>query len=501
MLFNSIQYAIFLPVVFAVYWLLPHKFRWPLLLAASYYFYMSWNPKYVVLILFTTVVSYAAALLIERCQTKRRKRAVLTLALIVCLGVLFVFKYFNFFFAALESAFRLLAIPVHPITLQLILPVGISFYTFQTLSYVVDVYRGGAAERNFGVYATFVSFFPQLVAGPIERSENLLPQIRARHIFDYDQAMLGAKLIVVGLFKKLLIADAAAGYVDRVFANVYSYTGFPLVLAAFFFALQIYGDFSGYSDIAIGTAKLFGIDLMTNFRSPYFSASVKEFWSRWHISLSTWFKDYVYIPLGGNRCAKPRKYFNLLVTFLASGLWHGANWTYIAWGAIHGAAQIAEDLLKGVLKPLRENKIGHWVAVFLVFVFCNVTWIFFRAASIQDALYSILRRCKQKNWKPILISTPLLPEYWKEAQNQGSEHLKVFYSIVNQAATEMNIPYYDYSTDERFANRYDLFMNTDHLNRYGADEFEKILCKEVLPDFLREEPFDISQQQGLQPYN
>ena len=386
-LFNSIQYAIFLPVVFAVYWLLPHKFRWPLLLAASYYFYMSWNPKYVVLILFTTVVSYAAALLIERCQTKRRKRAVLTLALIVCLGVLFVFKYFNFFFAALESAFRLLAIPVHPITLQLILPVGISFYTFQTLSYVVDVYRGGAAERNFGVYATFVSFFPQLVAGPIERSENLLPQIRARHIFDYDQAMLGAKLIVVGLFKKLLIADAAAEYVDRVFANVYSYTGFPLVLAAFFFALQIYGDFSGYSDIAIGTAKLFGIDLMTNFRSPYFSASVKEFWSRWHISLSTWFKDYVYIPLGGNRCAKPRKYFNLLVTFLASGLWHGANWTYIAWGAIHGAAQIAEDLLKGVLKPLRENKIGHWAAVFLVFVFCNVTWIFFRAASIQDALY------------------------------------------------------------------------------------------------------------------
>ena len=390
MLFNSVAFAIFLPIVFIVYWALPHKFRWPLLLIASYYFYMSWNPRYVVLILLTTVVSYAAAILIEKYKSGRTQKVILVSSLVICLGVLFVFKYLNFFFETIARVFEKFAIPMNEITLQLLLPVGISFYTFQTLSYVIDVYKGEIkAERNFGIYATFVSFFPQLVAGPIERSCNLLPQIKERHEFDYDQAILGIKLMAIGYYKKLVIADAVGQYVDTAYADIHSYAGMDLALVILFFTIQIYCDFSGYSDIAIGAAKLLGINLMTNFKSPYFSASVKEFWSRWHISLSTWFKDYVYIPLGGNRCSKPRRDFNLLITFLVSGLWHGANWTFVIWGAIHGIAQIIENHLDGVLKKIRNNKVGHWISVIIVFAFCNIAWVFFRADSFGDAIYVI----------------------------------------------------------------------------------------------------------------
>lgn len=388
MLFNSFAYAIFLPIVFALYWALPHKFRWPLLLIASYYFYMSWNPKYVVLILLTTVVSYGAAILVDKSDSKAAKKGILAGALIICLGLLFVFKYFNFFSASIFAVLSKLTPGVHPVTLKLILPVGISFYTFQTLSYVIDVYKGETeVEKNFGIYATFVSFFPQLVAGPIERSSNLLPQIKAENHFDYDQAIYGAKLMIIGFYKKLVIADVVAQYVDIVYGNLPAYEGFDIAIASFFFTLQIYCDFSGYSDIAIGTAKLMGIDLMTNFRSPYFSSSIKEFWSRWHISLSTWFRDYVYIPLGGNRCGKARTYLNLMVTFLLSGLWHGANWTFVIWGAIHGAAQVLENMCSKFLKPIRENKIGRWIAILIVFEFANAAWVFFRAESFADAMY------------------------------------------------------------------------------------------------------------------
>lgn len=386
MLFNSWQYGVFLPIVFALYWVLPHKYRWPLLLAASYYFYMSWNVKYVVLILFTTAVSYTAALLLEKTEQRKKRHLLLTAVLVACLGVLFVFKYWNFFFGSLAALMQRFAIPLHPMTLRLLLPVGISFYTFQTLGYVIDVYRGDVeAEKNFGVYATFISFFPQLVAGPIERTKNLLPQIKAEHTFDYDQATYGLKLMAWGYFKKMAIADVISIYVDRTYADLWACTGFDLVIAIFFFSLQIYCDFSGYSDIAIGTAKLLGINLVDNFKSPYMSLSVKEFWSRWHISLSTWFRDYVYIPLGGNHVSKLRNYTNLLVTFLLSGLWHGANWTYVIWGGVHGFARIVEKIFNFDKK--REDKkifkIFKWA---LVFAFCNIAWVFFRADSFADAL-------------------------------------------------------------------------------------------------------------------
>jgi D-alanyl-lipoteichoic acid acyltransferase DltB (MBOAT superfamily) len=265
----------------------------------------------------------------------------------------------------------------------LILPVGISFYTFQTLSYVIDVYRGDVdVENNFGIYAAYISFFPQLVAGPIERARNLLPQIKGRKSFDYEQATYGLKLIAWGLFKKMLIADMLSPYVDQVFSDVGSYGGLSLIIASVFFSFQIYCDFSGYSDMAVGIAKLFGIDIMFNFRAPYFAKSVREFWSRWHISLSTWFRDYVYIPLGGNRCTKLRNSFNLMITFLVSGLWHGANWTFIVWGGIHGVAQIIE-------KRFIKKKPGIIGNIF-VFALVVVAFVFFRAETIGDAFYVII---------------------------------------------------------------------------------------------------------------
>jgi D-alanyl-lipoteichoic acid acyltransferase DltB (MBOAT superfamily) len=389
MLFNSMAFAVFLPIVFILYWAIPHKFRWMLLLVASYYFYMSWNVKYVFLILFTTVVSYGAAMLLEKQERKKIKKLILAGTAILCLGVLFVFKYFNFVSESIASALSLFAIQLNPITLNLLLPIGISFYTFQTLSYVIDVYRGTVkAENHFGYYATFISFFPQLVAGPIERTSNLLPQIKKEHKFDYNQATYGLKLMAWGYFKKIVIADTLSQYVSAVFDAPREYQGFALVLASVFFSIQIYCDFSGYSDIAIGTAKLLGVNLMTNFKSPYFSQSVKEFWSRWHISLSTWFRDYVYIPLGGNRVGRIRHAINLLVTFAVSGVWHGANWTFVVWGGVHGAAQVMENAL--IPPKYKKSKGIIWfVRVAFIFAFCTFAWIFFVSNSLGDAGYVI----------------------------------------------------------------------------------------------------------------
>lgn len=389
MLFNSFAFAVFLPIVFILYWSLPHKFRWILLLAASYYFYMSWNAKYVFLILFTTFISYLAARLLEKESHPKRKNWILAGAAIICLGVLFFFKYFNFVSESVAILLNMFTLQLSPITLQLILPVGISFYTFQTLSYVIDVYKGDiSAEHHFGKYAVFISFFPQLVAGPIERTDNLLPQLKRKHEFDYYQATYGLKLMAWGYFKKLMIADALSQYVSRVYDTPQSFQGFSLVLATVFFTIQIYCDFSAYSDIAIGTAKLLGIDLMTNFKSPYFSQSIKEFWSRWHISLSTWFRDYVYIPLGGNRTGKIRHALNLIITFLVSGLWHGANWTFVVWGGIHGLAQAFENLLIPKTHQ-KSNGIVRFIRVAIIFAFCSFAWIFFVSNSIGDAFYVI----------------------------------------------------------------------------------------------------------------
>ena len=393
MVFNSFSFAVFLPIVFILYWIIPSKYRWGILLVSSYYFYMSWNAKYVLLILFTTAVSYTSAVAMERVKHKSKKKILLIATLVASLGVLLIFKYFQFFGNSMIAVLSKFSIELHPITLRLLLPVGISFYTFQTLSYVIDVYRGEVeAEHHFGKYATFISFFPQLVAGPIERTRNLLPQINGDHVFDYDKASYGLKLMAVGFFKKVVIADTLAIYVDRIYGSLRDYKGLSLIVASVLFSFQIYCDFSGYSDIAIGTAKLFGIDLMTNFKSPYFSASIREFWSRWHISLSTWFRDYVYIPLGGNRCSKFRHNFNLLITFLVSGLWHGANWTFVIWGGIHGLGQIVENGIGTNKKNRRVGSFGWWISVLVVFLFCTIAWVFFRASSVADVGY-IFKNC------------------------------------------------------------------------------------------------------------
>lgn len=389
MLFNSLSFAIFLPIVFAVYWGLPHKYRWFLLLVASYWFYMSWNPKYVVLILFTTVVSYVAGISLEKQANIRKKKMILAIACVASLGVLFFFKYFNFVSKSVAGVISYFGMPIEPIVLNFLLPVGISFYTFQTLSYVIDVYRGNAAEHHFGKYATFVSFFPQLVAGPIERTVNLLPQLKDEHKFDYSLASYGLKQMAWGFFKKIVIADTISQYVGKVFDKPHGYQGFAFVIVAILFTIQIYCDFSGYSDIAIGTAKLMGIKLMTNFNSPYFSQSLREFWCRWHISLSTWFRDYVYIPLGGNRVGKLRKAFNLLATFLVSGLWHGANWTFVIWGGIHGIAQVIENIVFPKSKSTDYKGVAWLIRVLIVFCFCSFAWIFFAANTVSDAGYII----------------------------------------------------------------------------------------------------------------
>jgi len=389
MLFNSLQFAIFLPIVFILYWALPHKYRWILLWIASYYFYMSWNAKYVFLIFGTTLVSYIAGRLLENQESVKKKNLIVFVAALVSMGALFFFKYFNFFFDTVGLVLSKFAIEMNPITVKVVLPVGISFYTFQTLAYVVDVYRGKVkAEHHFGYYATFISFFPQLVAGPIERTSNLLPQIKSEKKFDYDKATYGMKLMAWGFFKKLCIADVIGVYVDEIFKSLGSYSGFVFALIGLIFAVQIYCDFSGYSDIAIGCAKLMGIDLMTNFKSPFFTNTINDFWRNWHISLSTWFKDYIYIPLGGSRKGKFRHCLNILITFAFSGLWHGANLTYVLWGTLHGLVQVIENIFPFFMK--KSKGVVFWLRVIWINgIVSYPMWLIFRSSKISDAFFAI----------------------------------------------------------------------------------------------------------------
>ena len=376
---------VFFPIVCGIYFLLPSlKWRNLFLLAASYYFYMNWKPTYALLLLFSTAVTYLAALGIEHYREKKKKRFCLVFSLVLNLGILFLFKYFNFAAENINSLFSYWGIVIDIPDFPFLLPVGISFYIFQALGYSIDVYRGKTvAEKNFFIYALFVSFFPQLVAGPIERSTNLLPQFKQKYSFSYENAMTGIRLMVWGYFLKLVLADRCALYVDPIFNNVEHHNGGSFLLASFFFPFQIYGDFAGYSLIAIGSAKFMGFRLMENFRRPYFATTVTEFWHRWHISLSTWFKDYVYIPLGGNRVSTIRCYANVMITFIISGIWHGANWTFILWGTIHGVLQCIEKMLGWNKKQWKGmERFIHWAMTFCVVC---LAWIFFRANTISDA--------------------------------------------------------------------------------------------------------------------
>ncbi len=388
MLFNSIEFALFLPLTFLCYWGLFRKslqVQNLFLLAVSYLFYGWWDYRFLALIAFSSLIDFYAGRRLHQAQEPRIRKRWLALSLGTNLGLLGVFKYYDFFIHSLVDSFAGAGIALSVPSLSIILPVGISFYTFQTLSYTLDIYRGKLKPtEDLVTFFTFVSFFPQLVAGPIERATHLLPQFQRPRTFSLAEGRKGLELILWGLFKKVVIADRLAAYVEIVYSAPENFSGLPVILATVFFAFQIYCDFSGYSDMAIGTAKLFGFDLMVNFRTPYFSRSLKEFWSRWHISLSTWFRDYVYIPLGGNRASTARWLGNLLITFLVSGLWHGANWTFVIWGGIHGIISAGEAWLD---KTGRMPQLPGLISRIFTFGIVCLAWVFFRAATVNDALH------------------------------------------------------------------------------------------------------------------
>ena len=395
MLFSTAAFAVFMTVTFLVYWLLPHKYRWIFILMANAWFYISYDVRYLAVILVTMLASYICAILIEKQDVAKKKKIIMTTGVVVTLSLLLVFKYLNFALYTVAKVLNRLSIPMQETTLRLIMPVGISFYTFMAVGYIVDVYKGKTqAVRHFGKYAIFVSFFPNISSGPIERAGHFIPQIDKEKTFDYDSVVYGARLLLLGLIKKIVIADMMTKYVDEVFNKVPQHQGICFAWATLLYTFQIYCDFSGYSDMAIGVARMLGFDLLTNFRQPYLSSSIKEFWGRWHISLSTWFRDYVYIPLGGNRCSKTRRDLNLLITFLCSGLWHGASWTFVLWGGIHGICQIIENRIKEATGLTREKektltKPVKILLTLLTFCIVSYAWMFFRANSISEAFYIV----------------------------------------------------------------------------------------------------------------
>jgi len=393
MSFNSLSFMCFFPIVVLIYFLIPQRVKYIWLLVASYYFYMSWNAKYAVLIAISTVITYASGILIDSTDDYKIKKLWVALSFISNLGILAYFKYFDFFLSNINMILSRVGIQIIEKPFDIILPVGISFYTFQALSYTMDVYRQELKpEKNILKYALFVSFFPQLVAGPIERSKNLVTQISKEHHFDFDRVKDGLLLMLWGFFMKVVIADRLAIFVDEVFNGFPNYPGTYIILAAIFFGLEIYCDFGSYSNIAIGAAKVMGFDLMQNFRQPYLAVSVSDFWKRWHISLTSWFRDYLYIPLGGNRKGKVRKYINTIIVFGVSGLWHGASWNFVAWGLLNGIFQIAGELTAGIRDKINSvlgcNRLAfshRLLKIIVTFCLVDFAWIFFRAESFMSA--------------------------------------------------------------------------------------------------------------------
>lgn len=418
MLFNSIDFLVFFPVVVLIYFIIPKRLRYIWLLVASYYFYMGWNAEYAILIGISTLITYVCGLCLGQLQKKERKNSLLWRRLVVALGVgsnlaiLIFYKYFDFMLENINALRAVLGQTGLENRFDVILPVGISFYTFQALGYVIDVYRGDVeAEKNPLKYALFVSFFPQLVAGPIERSQNLLHQVNEvprQKLLNYSRIANGLIVMIYGYFMKMVIADRIAIIVDEVFDHYWMYGTFELIFAAVCFSIQIYCDFGSYSIIAIGAAEVMGFTLMENFNAPYFAVNIKDFWRRWHISLSSWFRDYLYIPLGGNRKGQLRKYLNVMITFLLSGLWHGASWNYVVWGGLHGLYQVIGDALMPVRRKFAElTKMKtdcesyKLTQIFITFVMTTFAWIFFRAPSIDEAVGYIQRMGTR--WNPWVL--------------------------------------------------------------------------------------------------
>ena len=436
MLFNSFEYLIFLPTVFLLYWFVTNKnlkIQNFLLLSVSYLFYGWWDWRFLFLIIFSSFVDYYCGLAINNSDKKSKKRVWLILSMLVNLGFLGVFKYFNFFSLSLKEAFNNLGYNIDTLTLDIILPVGISFYTFQTMSYSIDIYRAKLKPtKDIIAFFAFVSFFPQLVAGPIERATNLLPQFYKKRTFNYNQAVDGLRQILWGLFKKIVVADNCALVVNHVFENYEVMNSSSLALGAVFFAFQIYGDFSGYSDIAIGTSRLFGFNLMQNFAFPYFSRDIAEFWRRWHISLSTWFRDYLYIPLGGSKGGTAMKVRNTFIIFIVSGFWHGANWTFMAWGLLNALYFLPLLLLNK--NRIHTNTVAEGKAFISTREFLNVgftflltifAWIFFRASTITEAFNYIglifnksILSIPSADYKPLLYIIVLVFVEWIQREKQ-----------------------------------------------------------------------------------
>lgn len=396
MIFNSFEFAVFLPVVFLLYWWIgikKSKFQNLFLVFASYVFYGWWDYRFLLLIFISTIVDYYIAKELNEQKRESRRKLLLHLSIAVNLGILGFFKYYNFFAESLVESFNLIGIHLSFTSLNFILPVGISFYTFQTMSYTIDVYRGKLnATEDLSAFAAYVCFFPQLVAGPIERASNLLPQFTQKRLFDYNKATDGLRQILLGLFKKIVIADNCAEYANLIFNNYNDFNGVSLLIGAVFFALQIYGDFSGYSDIAIGTSRLFGINLKQNFSTPYFSRDIAEFWRRWHISLSAWFRDYLYIPLGGSRVGIIKKIRNTFLIFVVSGFWHGANWTFIVWGALNAIYFLPLLLLnrnRNNINQISDTKylpsLFEASSILMTFSLTVFAWIFFRSENLSHA--------------------------------------------------------------------------------------------------------------------
>lgn len=406
MLFNTINFALFLPFVFILYWIIAKsnlKLQNILLLVASYFFYACWDYRFLFLLIFSTLLDYYSGLKIHNTKNEAQKKFWFYLSIGINLGFLGFFKYYNFFISSFTEGLSFLGIKTDYWTLRIILPVGISFYTFHGLSYVIDIFKNRISpEKNFINYSVFVSFFPLLVAGPIERATHLLPQVNQTRHFNYSQAVDGLRQILWGLFKKVVIADNCAEYANKIFDHSGNYSGSTLMLGAFFFAIQIYGDFSGYSDIALGTARLFGIELLRNFSFPYFSRDIAEFWRRWHISLSTWFRDYVYIPLGGSKGGTKTKIRNTFVIFILSGFWHGANWTFIIWGLLHALYFLPLLLLNKNRDHIKTIAYGKYLPTLteffnmgLTFILVSFAWIFFRAENLSHALNYISGLCSR----------------------------------------------------------------------------------------------------------
>jgi alginate O-acetyltransferase complex protein AlgI len=391
MLFNTIDFAIFLPVVVISYYLVPFRYRWILLLAASYYFYMSWKVEYIALIILSTLVDYFGGIMMAKLPDRRSRLPWLIVSLVTNLGLLFTFKYFNFATENLNLLFHRMGLPTGIPMSHLLLPVGISFYTFQTLSYSIDVYFGKQeAEKHLGYFALYVSFFPQLVAGPIERYSRLAPQLREKHNLTFDNLSNGLRLILYGLFIKMVIADNVSGVVDQVFANPEHFGSMDIMKGVLLYSFQIYSDFYGYSTIAIGSALLMGVRIMDNFKTPYLAKNISEFWQRWHISLSTWFRDYLYFPLGGNRVSKQRWAFNIMIVFLVSGLWHGASWTFLIWGALFGVLYLLERVVNrtfNLRKVCSPWSAGHILLAIKTFILVTLLWVFFRSQGADQSIH------------------------------------------------------------------------------------------------------------------